>query len=129
MTVGYHRHFTHGSFKANKALRVALAAVGGMAVQGPVVQWVADHRRHHAFADREGDPHSPWRYGAGARNLAKGMWHAHLGWLFDRRQTNADRYAPDLVKDTRRPPHQPAVHPLGVPHLRPAHPHRWPRHA
>jgi stearoyl-CoA desaturase (delta-9 desaturase) len=100
VTVGYHRHFTHGSFKANKALRVALAAVGGMAVQGPVVQWVADHRRHHAFADREGDPHSPWRYGAGARNLAKGMWHAHLGWLFDRRQTNADRYAPDLVKDT-----------------------------
>jgi stearoyl-CoA desaturase (Delta-9 desaturase) len=100
VTVGYHRHFTHGSFKANKALRVALAAVGGMAVQGPVVQWVADHRRHHAFADREGDPHSPWRYGSGARNLAKGMWHAHLGWLFDRRQTNADRYAPDLVKDT-----------------------------
>jgi stearoyl-CoA desaturase (delta-9 desaturase) len=100
VTVGYHRHFTHGSFKATKALRVALAAVGGMAVQGPVVQWVADHRRHHAFADREGDPHSPWRYGGGARNLVKGMFHAHLGWLFDRRQTNADRYAPDLVKDT-----------------------------
>jgi stearoyl-CoA desaturase (Delta-9 desaturase) len=100
VTVGYHRHFTHGSFKAVKPLRVALAAVGGMAVQGPVVQWVADHRRHHAFADREGDPHSPWRYGAGATNLAKGMFHAHLGWLFDRRQTNADRYAPDLVKDT-----------------------------
>jgi stearoyl-CoA desaturase (delta-9 desaturase) len=99
VTVGYHRHFTHGSFKANKTLRIVLAAIGGMAVQGPVVQWVADHRRHHAFADREGDPHSPWRYGAGARNLAKGMWHAHLGWLFDRRQTNAERYAPDLVKD------------------------------
>jgi stearoyl-CoA desaturase (delta-9 desaturase) len=100
VTVGYHRHFTHGSFKGSTALRVALAAVGGMAIQGPVVQWVADHRRHHAFADREGDPHSPWRYGAGAKNLAKGMFHAHLGWLFDRRQTNADRYAPDLVKDT-----------------------------
>ena len=100
VTVGYHRHFTHGSFKAKKPLRVALAAVGGMAIQGPVVQWVADHRRHHAFADREGDPHSPWRYGSGAQNLAKGMFHAHLGWLFDRRQTNADRYAPDLVKDT-----------------------------
>jgi stearoyl-CoA desaturase (delta-9 desaturase) len=100
VTVGYHRHFTHGSFKAIKPLRVALAAVGGMAVQGPVVQWVADHRRHHAFADRQGDPHSPWRYGSGARNLAKGMFHAHLGWLFDRRQTNALRYAPDLVKDT-----------------------------
>ncbi|MET0763795.1 MAG: acyl-CoA desaturase [Blastococcus sp.] len=100
VTVGYHRHFTHGSFKGAKALRVGLAAVGSMAIQGPVIQWVADHRRHHAFADREGDPHSPWRYGAGAKNLAKGMFHAHLGWLFDRRQTNADRYAPDLVKDT-----------------------------
>jgi stearoyl-CoA desaturase (delta-9 desaturase) len=100
VTVGYHRHFTHGSYKASTPLRVALAAIGGMAIQGPVVQWVADHRRHHAFADREGDPHSPWRYGAGAKNLAKGMFHAHMGWLFDRRQTNADRYAPDLVKDT-----------------------------
>ncbi len=100
VTVGYHRHFTHGSLKAGRPLRVALTAVGGMAIQGPVVQWVADHRRHHAFADREGDPHSPWRYGAGAKNLAKGMFHAHLGWLFDRKQTNADRYAPDLVRDT-----------------------------
>src|SRR3712207_7397093 len=62
-----------------------------MAIQGPVVQWVADHRRHHAFSDREGDPHSPWRYGTDARALLKGMWHAHLGWLFDRRQTSAER--------------------------------------
>jgi stearoyl-CoA desaturase (delta-9 desaturase) len=99
VTVGYHRYFTHGSFKAVRPLRLALAAIGCMAVQGPVVQWVADHRRHHAFSDREGDPHSPWRYGADARALAKGMFHAHLGWLFDRRQTNAERYAPDLLKD------------------------------
>jgi stearoyl-CoA desaturase (delta-9 desaturase) len=99
VTVGYHRYFTHGSFKAVRALRLALAAVGGMAIQGPVVQWVADHRRHHAFSDREGDPHSPWRYGDDTRALAKGMFHAHLGWLFDRRQTNAERYAPDLLKD------------------------------
>jgi stearoyl-CoA desaturase (delta-9 desaturase) len=99
ITVGYHRHFTHGSFKANRPLRLALAAIGGMAVQGPVVQWVADHRRHHAFSDREGDPHSPWRYGTTPSALLKGMFHAHLGWLFDRRQTNAERYAPDLLKD------------------------------
>ena len=99
VTVGYHRYFTHGSFKANRALRLTLAAVGCMAIQGPVVQWVADHRRHHAFSDREGDPHSPWRYGTDARALVKGMFHAHLGWLFDRRQTNAERYAPDLLKD------------------------------
>ena len=99
VTVGYHRYFTHGSFKANKALRIALAIAGSVAVQGPVVQWVADHRRHHAFSDRAGDPHSPWRYGEDLRALTKGMFHAHIGWLFDRRQTNPERYAPDLLKD------------------------------
>src|SRR3954466_7858867 len=91
ITVGYHRYFTHGSFKANRALRIARAVAGSMAIQGPVVQWVADHRRHHAFSDREGDPHSPWRYGDDLRALAKGMFHAHIGWLFDRRQTNPAR--------------------------------------
>jgi stearoyl-CoA desaturase (delta-9 desaturase) len=99
VTVGYHRYFTHGSFKANRPLRLALAAAGSMAIQGPVVQWVADHRRHHAFSDRDGDPHSPWRYGTGTSALLKGMFHAHLGWLFDRRKTNQERYAPDLLKD------------------------------
>ncbi len=99
VTVGYHRYFTHGSFKAKRPLRLFLAVAGSMAIQGPVVQWVADHRRHHAFSDREGDPHSPWRYGNDARALLKGMFHAHLGWLFDRRKTNAERYAPDLLKD------------------------------
>src|SRR3712207_3130858 len=100
ITVGYHRHFTHGSFKAARPLRIALAVVGCMAIQGPVVQRVAEHRRHPAFSDREGAPHSPWRYGTDARALLKGMWHAPLGWLFDRRQTSAERYAPDLLKDT-----------------------------
>ncbi len=99
VTVGYHRHFTHGSFKAKRPLRLALAAAGSMAIQGPVIQWVADHRRHHAFSDRAGDPHSPWRYGTDLRSLLKGMYHAHLGWLFDRRKTNQERYAPDLLKD------------------------------
>jgi stearoyl-CoA desaturase (delta-9 desaturase) len=99
ITVGYHRHFTHGSFKANRALRVALVIAGSVAVQGPVVQWVADHRRHHAFSDRDGDPHSPWRFGTDKRALLRGMFHAHIGWLFDRRQTNPGRYAPDLLKD------------------------------
>jgi stearoyl-CoA desaturase (delta-9 desaturase) len=99
VTVGYHRHFTHGSFKATKPLRIALAVAGSVAVQGPVVQWVADHRRHHAFSDRKGDPHSPWRYGDDTRALLKGMFHAHVGWLFDRQQTNPERYAPDLLKD------------------------------
>ena len=100
VTVGYHRYFTHGSFKAKRPLRLALAVAGSMAIQGPVVQWVADHRRHHAFSDRDGDPHSPWRYGTDARALLKGMFHAHLGWLFERRKTNMARYAPDLLKDS-----------------------------
>ena len=70
-----------------------------MAAQGPVTEWVADHRRHHAFSDRKGDPHSPWLYGTGPAALVRGFWHAHLGWIFDRGKTNADRFAPDLVAD------------------------------
>jgi stearoyl-CoA desaturase (delta-9 desaturase) len=99
VTVGFHRHFTHGAFKAARPLRIALAALGIMAVQGPVTEWVADHRRHHAFSDRDGDPHSPWRYGTSPAALTKGFWHAHLGWIFERGKTNLDRFAPDLVSD------------------------------
>ena len=69
------------------------------AVQGPVLHWVADHRRHHAFSDKEGDPHSPWLFGTSALALAKGFWHAHMGWLFGRDRTNVDRFAPDLARD------------------------------
>jgi stearoyl-CoA desaturase (delta-9 desaturase) len=100
VTVGFHRHFTHGSFKARRPLRVALAVAGSFAMQGPAIKWVADHRRHHAFSDKEGDPHSPWRYGTGARALVKGFWHAHLGWLFDRDLTNEQRFTPDLLADS-----------------------------
>jgi len=99
ITVGYHRYFTHGSFRAPKPIRILLAILGSMAVQGPVVQWVADHRRHHAFSDRDGDPHSPWRFGSTVPSLVKGLFHAHLGWLFERDQTNRARYAPDLLRD------------------------------
>ncbi|AUS78332.1 acyl-CoA desaturase [Actinoalloteichus sp. AHMU CJ021] len=101
ITVGYHRHFTHGSFKANGPLRVGLAIAGSMAVQGPVITWVADHRRHHAYSDKEGDPHSPWLFGSSPAALAKGFWHAHMGWLFESGVTNADRFAPDLVAERR----------------------------
>ncbi|WP_199748862.1 acyl-CoA desaturase [Amycolatopsis sp. WAC 01376] len=99
VTIGFHRYFTHGAFKANRGLRIALAVAGSMAMQGPVIGWVADHRRHHAFADREGDPHSPWRFGSTPAALARGFWHAHMGWLFDREKTNAQRFAPDLLAD------------------------------
>src|SRR5690349_10549848 len=63
VTVGYHRHFTHRAFKANRSLRIALAIAGSLAAQGSVIPWAADHRRHHAFSDNEGDPHSPWLFG------------------------------------------------------------------
>ncbi|WP_020670311.1 acyl-CoA desaturase [Amycolatopsis nigrescens] len=99
ITVAYHRYFTHGSFKAKPWLRVLLAIAGSAAVQGPVITWVADHRRHHAFSDRDGDPHSPWAFGTTPLAVAKGFWHAHMGWLFERDQSNAERFAPDLVKD------------------------------
>jgi stearoyl-CoA desaturase (delta-9 desaturase) len=99
ITVGYHRYFTHGAFRANRALRIALAVAGGLAAQGPVIGWVADHRRHHAFSDREGDPHSPWLFGTSPVALARGFWHAHMGWLFGRDKTNVDRFAPDLAAD------------------------------
>jgi stearoyl-CoA desaturase (delta-9 desaturase) len=99
ITVGYHRYFTHGSFRAKRALRIALAVAGGLAAQGPVIGWVADHRRHHAFSDRDGDPHSPWLFGTSPAALARGFWHAHMGWLFGRDKTNIDRFAPDLAAD------------------------------
>jgi stearoyl-CoA desaturase (delta-9 desaturase) len=99
VTVGYHRYFTHRAFKAKRAVRIALAIAGSMALQGPILHWVADHRRHHAFSDRDGDPHSPWLFGTSPLALARGFWHAHMGWIFDRRLTNQERFAPDLLAD------------------------------
>jgi len=99
VTVGFHRYFTHSSFKAVRALRVGLAVAGSLAVEGPVIRWVADHRRHHRYSDKDGDPHSPWRYGATIPALIKGLCFAHIGWLFDVEQTDQRQYAPDLLND------------------------------
>jgi stearoyl-CoA desaturase (Delta-9 desaturase) len=99
VTAGFHRYFTHRSFKASRALRIALAVAGSMAFQGSIITWVADHRRHHIFTDKEGDPHSPWLFGTSAVAVARGFWHAHLGWLFEKDKTNTDRFAPDLLSD------------------------------
>ena len=99
VTVGYHRYFTHRAFTANRGLRNALAIAGSMSLQGDVITWVADHRRHHVFTDREGDPHSPWLYGTGVAGLTRGFFHAHMGWLYDHDQTNAARFTPDLLAD------------------------------
>ena len=99
VTIGLHRYFTHGSFKAKRGLKVALGIAGSMSVQGPMIRWVADHRKHHGNSDKPGDPHSPWRYGRGPVAVAKGLFWSHTGWLFDREQTSKERYAPDLMAD------------------------------
>ena len=101
ITVGFHRHLTHRAFKAKKPVRAALAILGSAAVEGPVISWVADHRKHHAFTDVPGDPHSPHvGHGGGLRGALKGLAHAHLGWLYDHSQRALKtRYAPDLMKD------------------------------
>lgn len=101
VTVGYHRYFTHSSFKAKPGLRVALAIAGSLAMEGPVINWVADHRRHHKYSDKVGDPHSPWRYGEDAKALTKGLLWAHVLWLFDENRTSKQKYAPDLIADKK----------------------------
>ena len=101
ITVGFHRLFTHRSFKTGKAVRAVLAVLGSAAIEGPVISWVADHRKHHAFSDKPGDPHSPHvDHGVGVRGALKGLLHAHVGWLFIHTQRGLKtRYAPDLLAD------------------------------
>jgi len=101
ITLGFHRLLTHRSFKTTPWMRGTLAALGSMAVEGPVVSWVADHRKHHAFSDVEGDPHSPHvGHGSGWRGALAGLAHAHVGWIFIHTHRAAKRrYAPDLLAD------------------------------
>jgi stearoyl-CoA desaturase (delta-9 desaturase) len=99
VTAGFHRYLTHHAFRAVRPLRIALAVAGSLAIEGPVIEWVAAHRRHHAHSDRAGDPHSPWRFGTSGRALVKGFIWAHAGWLFADQGTNPERYAPDLLAD------------------------------
>ena len=92
--------FTHRAFESSRPFRAIVAVMGSMAVQGSVITWVADHRKHHAFTDLEGDPHSPHLSGPGFTGAVKGLWHAHVGWLFESVGTaERERFAPDLVKD------------------------------
>jgi stearoyl-CoA desaturase (Delta-9 desaturase) len=101
VTVGFHRLLTHRAFQTHGWLRATLAVFGSLSVQGPVIDWVADHRKHHTFADEEGDPHSPHvGAGAGVRGVLRGLWHAHTGWLFRTHgQASSRRFAPDLLAD------------------------------
>lgn len=100
ITVGFHRLLTHQSFKAPTPVRVLFAVAGSMAIQGAVIDWVATHRRHHAYSDQPGDPHSPHVDAAGGPvGLLKGLWYAHMGWLFSPDSTVQKAWAPDLMKD------------------------------
>jgi stearoyl-CoA desaturase (delta-9 desaturase) len=101
VTVGFHRLLTHRAFKTTRPIRATLAILGSAAIEGPVISWVADHRKHHAFADREGDPHSPHvGHGHGWRGALRGLLHAHVGWLFiHTHRGRRTRYAPDLLGD------------------------------
>jgi stearoyl-CoA desaturase (Delta-9 desaturase) len=103
ITLGFHRMLTHRAFQTSKPVEYALAILGSMAVQGPVMTWVADHRKHHAHTDKDGDPHSPHTgHGAGPGFVGalRGLWYAHMGWLFDRAgQAEIERYAKDLDED------------------------------
>jgi stearoyl-CoA desaturase (Delta-9 desaturase) len=101
VTIGFHRLLTHRSFKTTKPVKATLAILGSAAIEGPVISWVADHRKHHTFSDEEGDPHSPHHgHGDGLRGALKGLAHAHLGWLYDHSQRGLKtRYARDLLND------------------------------
>jgi stearoyl-CoA desaturase (Delta-9 desaturase) len=100
VTIGYHRLFTHRSFEAARPLKIVLAVAGSMSLQGSLIDWVAAHRRHHAFSDKEGDPHSPHLdEGEGPTAVVRGLWHAHVGWLVTPERTDLERWTPDLLKD------------------------------
>ncbi|MDX6655584.1 MAG: hypothetical protein QOH62_377, partial [Solirubrobacteraceae bacterium] len=101
ITIGFHRLLTHRAFQTSKKLEYAFAILGSLAVQGRVIDWVADHRKHHAHTDEEGDPHSPHAgQGAGIRGALRGLYHAHVGWLFtEQGRARPDKYARDLYED------------------------------
>ena len=101
VTVGYHRLLTHRAFRTTATIRYALAIMGSLSVQGSVLDWVADHRKHHANTDREGDPHPPHvGHGSGIAGVLRGLWHSHTGWLLvNHGQADWKRFAPDLHAD------------------------------
>ncbi len=99
VTIGFHRLFTHRSFETYGVVKLILAVLGSMSVQGPVLRWVANHRRHHQHSDKEEDPHSPHRYGGGAVGVLAGWWHAHIGWMFGPGCIDLHRYVGDFRTD------------------------------
>jgi stearoyl-CoA desaturase (Delta-9 desaturase) len=99
VTLGFHRGTTHGSFRSKRPLMLVLVLAGSMAYQGGLIDWVSTHRKHHAFTDRPGDPHSPYRYGTGVWAQTRGLLDAHMGWFLRHEPISAQKYAPDLLGD------------------------------
>jgi stearoyl-CoA desaturase (Delta-9 desaturase) len=99
VTVGFHRLFTHRSFEARRPLKIALALIGSLSFQGSLIGWVADHRRHHMYTERDGDPHTPARPPGQPFGRLRGLFHAHMGWFFEHASTSRERFAPDLLAD------------------------------
>jgi stearoyl-CoA desaturase (Delta-9 desaturase) len=99
ISLGFHRLFTHRSFRARRGLRIALAVAGSLAAEGSLISWVSHHRRHHVFADRQGDPHSPWTVRDGRFRRLRGLFHAHVGWLFSSSPSSEARWSRDLLAD------------------------------
>jgi stearoyl-CoA desaturase (delta-9 desaturase) len=96
ITVGFHRLFVHRSFETYTWVKFIWAVLGSMAVQGPMLKWVAMHRRHHQHSDTPDDPHTPHGHGGGLLGVLRGFWHAHIGWFFEADPPDLDRYVPDL---------------------------------
>ncbi len=97
--VGFHRYFTHKTFEAKPWVKMILAVLGSMACEGPIIFWVANHRRHHAYSDQPNDPHSPYIYKTEKLGGFRGFWHAHMGWTFDHEAPNTAYFAKDLLRD------------------------------
>jgi len=99
ITIGYHRYFAHSAFQAGPIVKLILGGLGSMSAQGPVTYWVSNHRRHHRFSDKSGDPHSPYFRGEEELSCLGGLWHAHCGWIFNPELTNSFLFSNDLLKD------------------------------
>ncbi|MBX3393646.1 MAG: acyl-CoA desaturase [Phycisphaeraceae bacterium] len=99
VTVGYHRLFTHKSFETSAPVKFILGVLGSMALEGSVIKWSATHRKHHRHSDRDEDPHSPHGDHRTILGVARGFWHAHVGWIFDEDDPDLHAYVPDHLKD------------------------------
>jgi len=101
ITIGFHRYLAHKSFKTSRFFEGVLMITGSMALEGPLLFWVTTHRRHHRFADGPGDPHSPNLSGDGLGGKLKGLWYAHIPWMFSDQESRATVFAPDVLRDRR----------------------------